>query len=351
MLLDKSAMTVAERLDQISRLVTEISDHAKAGKTRGLRNGREVYGEWFNEYETRRTQPQAVAGLSTGITALDKLLGAKKLVKQSLAVIGARPKQGKTALFATIATNCVINEKKPALLFSLEMSDKAIFERMFSQLGNVNSQVFYDDPAELEKVGISVDAELSKCVDAVGKLIKDDLLFIDDTPAVTMAHIRNECRRIKRQKGEIGLIAVDYLTLMKTDKAERNDLAYGQLTKDLKNLAREMDCVVLLLTQLNRNLETRGDKRPLPSDSRDTGQIEQECDYWFGLYKEHTYNPQADPHLTEILPRLNRHGITGKVYVEQRNGAIFNCDQMEAERKAEIGKPEPKRKPYAKQEF
>ena len=163
-----------------------------------------------------------------------------------------------------------------------------------------------------------------------------------------MAHIRNECRRIKRECGTIGLIGVDYLTLMKAEKAERNDLAYGQITKELKNLAREMDCVVLLLTQLNRGLENRTDKRPLPSDSRDTGQIEQECDYWFGLHKESVYNEQADQSLTEILVRLNRHGGTGKVYVDQKFGSMFECNQIDAERRSQIGKKEPRQQSYKK---
>lgn len=257
-----------------------------------------------------------------------------------------------TSLYATLAVNCVMREKRTALLFSLEMSDKAIFERMFTQLGNVKSAVFYEDPNMLANMGIYVDGEISKGMDAIGGLINSDLLFIDDTPAASMSHIRNECRRMKRERGEIGLIAVDYLTLMKAEAAERNDLAYGQITKELKNLAREMDCVVLLLTQLNRKLEDRGDKRPLPSDSRDTGQIEQECDYWFGLYKDSVYNKNADPTLTEIIVRLNRHGATGTVFVDQRDGAFFNCDQADAMRRAELGKPEAKqkRKPYAAKE-
>lgn len=349
LLLEKSNLTAQERIEFAGKLMTEIADYGRAGKARGLRSANDVAADWIDEYETRQKNPSAVAGLSTGIDDLDRLLGGKKMVKQSLAVVGARPKVGKTSFYATLAVNCVMREKRTALLFSLEMSDKAIFERMFTQLGNVKSAVFYEDPNQLENMGISVDGEISKGMTAIGNLINSDLLFIDDTPAASMAHIRNECRRLKREKGEIGLIAVDYLTLMKAEAAERNDLAYGQITKDLKNLAREMDCVVLLLTQLNRKLEDRGDKRPLPSDSRDTGQIEQECDYWFGLYKDSIYNKNADPTLTEIIVRLNRHGATGTVFVDQRDGAFFNCDQVEAMRRAEIGKPESKQKhkPYA----
>ncbi|WP_044470485.1 replicative DNA helicase [Mannheimia massilioguelmaensis] len=342
-LLERSALSTEDRLDVISKMMSQIADYGRAGKQNGLRRATDIANEWLDEWEMRKMQPERVAGLSTGVEELDRLLGAKKLVKQSLVVIGARPKVGKTALFSTIAVNCVLNERKTALLFSLEMSAKLIFERMFMQRGNVKASAFYEDENQLLNMGINVDAEINKGTIAIGELIQDDLLFIDDTPAVSVAHIRNECRRIKRERGEIGLIAVDYLTLMKTEEAERNDLAYGNITKELKNLAREMDCVVLLLTQLNRQLESRGDKRPLPSDSRDTGQIEQECDYWLGLYREYVYNDKADPTLTEIHLRLNRHGSTGKIYVDQRDGAIFNCDQIDAKRRAETGKLEPKK--------
>ena len=109
----------------------------------------------------------------------------------------------------------------------------------------------------------------------------------------------------------MGIICVDYLTLMEAAKAERNDLAYGAITKALKNLAKELNCVVLLLTQLNRGLESRADKKPVPSDSKDTGQIEQDCDLWIGLYKDSVYSENHTSGLTEVLVRLNRHGGTG----------------------------------------
>ena len=355
LIFDKNGASVEEQLDAISRLMSEIADYSRAGKAQGLRRGRDVGSDWLNDYQMRLTDPDSVRGLSSGIADLDRLLGAKGLVRQSLAVVGARPKCGKTAFYSLMAENCILNEKKPVLLFSLEMSGKAIFERMISKRANVNSNAFYDSQASEdafnEKYHMYPDTFNNRVASAVGDLVNGDLLYIDDTPGVSMAHIRNECRRIKRERGEIGLIGVDYLTLMKAEKAERNDLAYGMITKELKNLAREMDCVVLLLTQLNRGLENRADKRPMPSDSRDTGQIEQECDYWFGLYKESVYNEKADPYLTEVLVRLNRHGGSGKVYVDQKFGAMFECDQLDAERRAQIGKKETKQETrrYAKE--
>lgn len=352
LIFEKNGLPVEERLEAISRLMSEIADYSRDGKSQGLRRGRDVGMDWLNDYDLRMKNPDTVRGLSTGLLALDSLLGPKGLVKQSLIAVGARPKCGKTAFYAMMAENCILNEKKPVLLFSLEMSGKAIFERMIGKRANVNSNAFYEtqnNPDDFyNKYHIYPETFNSRVLSSTEELVKDDLLYIDDTPAVSMAHIRNECRRIKRERGAIGLIGVDYLTLMKAEKAERNDLAYGQITKELKNLAREMDCVVLLLTQLNRGLENRTDKRPLPSDSRDTGQIEQECDYWFGLHKESVYNEQADQSLTEILVRLNRHGGTGKVYVDQKFGSMFECDQMDAERRSKIGKKEPKQQSYKK---
>lgn len=353
LIFEKNGAPVEERLDAISRLMSEIADYSREGKSVGLRKARDVGLDWLSDYQTRLTNPESVRGLSTGIKDLDSLLGSKGLVKQSLVAVGARPKCGKTAFYSLMAENCILREKKPVLLFSLEMSGKAIFERMISKHANVNSNAFYEsqqnhDDFEM-KYHMHPETFNNKVSNAVSELVDGDLLYIDDTPGVSMAHIRNECRRIKRECGSVGLIGVDYLTLMKAEKAERNDLAYGQITKELKNLAREMDCVVLLLTQLNRGLESRSDKRPMPSDSRDTGQIEQECDYWFGLYKESVYNESADPYLTEILVRLNRHGGTGKVYVDQKFGAMFECDQLDAERRSQIGRKETKEsKRYAK---
>ena len=130
----------------------------------------------------------------------------------------------------------------------------------------------------------------------------------------------------KRHK--VGLVAVDYLTLMEADTSERNDLGYGRITKALKNLAKELDCVVLLLTQLNRQLESRPDKKPLPSDSRDTGQIEQDCDLWIGLYREGAYTDHPEDDRTEVLVRMNRHGRTGTVFIKQENGIIVETEDQ-----------------------
>lgn len=325
LLYSRNGMTTSQKFDAIQTLFTDIADYAKTGNRRGLREFSEVMGDWVDEVEARWSDSDATRGLSTGIGSLDELLQPKGLVKGALMVIGARPKMGKTTLYSQLAVNCAEVEQLPALMFSLEMPDKQIVERMIGQVSRVNTDVFYGDRYD--------DAQVAMAFAAGGRLAQAGNLYVDDTPGITLAHIVAESRRIKRERGAVGMVLVDYLTLMTADKADRNDLAYGIITKGLKNLAKELNCIVVLLTQLNRDLEKRTNKRPMPSDSRDTGQIEQDCDYWIGIYREGAYDENADQAATELLLRLNRHGPTGVVYCDQRNGAIYDCDQAAAEQK------------------
>ncbi|EPS7437368.1 DnaB-like helicase C-terminal domain-containing protein [Citrobacter freundii] len=336
LLYSRNGMTTSQKFDAIQTLFTDIADYAKTGNRRGLREFSEVMGDWVDEVEARWSDSDATRGLSTGIGSLDDLLQPKGLVKGALMVIGARPKMGKTTLYSQLAVNCAEVEQLPALMFSLEMPDKQIVERMIGQVSRVNTDVFYGDRYD--------DAQVVMAFAAGGRLAQTGNLYVDDTPGITLAHIVAESRRIKRERGAVGMVLVDYLTLMTADKADRNDLAYGIITKGLKNLAKELNCIVVLLTQLNRDLEKRTNKRPMPSDSRDTGQIEQDCDYWVGIYREGAYDENADQAATELLLRLNRHGPTGVVYCDQRNGAIYDCDQAAAEQKRRANDARPNKK-------
>lgn len=332
MLYARNGMSAAEKLDAVSVMTSQISDHAKTGKSKGLRSFGEVLTGWAAELEKRFDSSAAPRGLSTGIPSLDRLLAPKRLVSGSLLVIGARPKMGKTTMYSKMAINCAINEGKPALMFSLEMPDDQILEKLVGQQSGINPNVFYvpaDEDCEMEYSG-DYDADFSRATATAARLGELDLLYIDDTPGMSLAHIASESRKIRRQKGCVGMILVDYLTLMTAEKADRNDLAYGMITKGLKNLAKELDCVVVLLTQLNRELEKRVNKRPLPSDSRDTGQIEQDCDYWIGIHREGYFDENVPPGETELILRLNRHGNTGTVYCLQKEGAIYDMDQQAA---------------------
>lgn len=320
----RNGMTATQKYEAVQAIFMQMTDHAKTGSRRGARALESVMEDWLDELENRFDPEQRSRGLSTGIASLDAMLQPKGLVRGSLLVIGARPKMGKTTLYSQLAINCALNEKLPAILFSLEMPDKQIFERMIGQVSGVNTDIFYR--------GADSDTEFAYANARAMQMVESGNFYIDDTPGVSLSHIVAESRRIKREKGRVGMVLVDYLTLMAAEKADRNDLAYGLITKGLKNLAKELDCVVVLLTQLNRDLEKRVNKRPLPSDSRDTGQIEQDCDYWIGIYREGAYDENAKQSDTELLLRLNRHGQSGVIYCEQRNGAIYDCDQADAER-------------------
>ncbi|ENK4583430.1 AAA family ATPase, partial [Yersinia enterocolitica] len=253
-------------------------------------------------------------------------------------IIGARPKMGKTTLYGQMAINCAVVQRLPAVLFSLEMPNSQIIERMVGQASGVNTDIFYR--------GADNDSDFARASASALEMANTDKLFIDDTPGATLAHIQAECRRIKRTEGQIGMVLVDYLTLMKAEKAERTNLGYGLITQGLKNLAKELDCVVVLLTQLNRGPESRTSKRPKPSDSRETGQIEQDCDYWLGIHCEEDASGLPDRSFTEYLLPLNRHGKTGVCYVEQRNGAVYDLNQIEAQNRANNNDESQKR--YAK---
>ena len=144
LILGKSDMSAADRIESISRLMSEISDYSRTGKSKGLRAGRDVGLDWLDKYQLRLEQPESVRGILTGIKALDEVIGLKGLVKQSLVAVGARPKCGKTAFYSLMAENCILNEKKPVLLFSLEMSAEQIFERMLVKRANINANALYD---------------------------------------------------------------------------------------------------------------------------------------------------------------------------------------------------------------
>lgn len=347
LLYSRNGMTATQKYEAIQAIFTQLTDHAKTGSRRGLRSFGEVMEDWVSDLEKRFAPSGEQRGMSTGIPSLDRMLSPKGLVKGSLFIIGARPKMGKTTLYSQMAINCAVRERKPSLLFSLEMPGDQILEKLVGQKSGVNPNIFYlpaTDDADQVYQG-DYDSDFNRAIETANRLSEIDMLYIDDTPGLSLAHIVSESRRIKREKGCVGMILVDYLTLMTAEKADRNDLAYGMITKGLKNLAKELGCVVVLLTQLNRELEKRTNKRPLPSDSRDTGQIEQDCDYWVGIHREGAFDDSVPPGETELILRLNRHGNTGTVYCIQANGAIYDIDQQSAEiRRREREEPQAKKK-------
>jgi replicative DNA helicase len=226
-----------------------------------------------------------------------------------------------TSFLEQMCISSAANKDKITAIFSLEMPDLQLYERFLSAESNVTGDAFH-------QVNLT-DYQWQATSEAINKFNNSNI-YIDDSPGITIKYLKKEVRALAKNK-DIQLLAVDYLTLMKAEKAERNDLAYGDITKELKGLAKELNCVVLLLIQLNRNLEQRANKRPIPSDSRDTGQIEQDCDYWIGLYREAVYNDMIPPPqqgLTEALIRLNRHGGIGTGYMNMVKGHFVSHQEF-----------------------
>ncbi|MDI7608085.1 DnaB-like helicase C-terminal domain-containing protein, partial [Cronobacter sakazakii] len=318
-LYSRSGMTTAQKLEAVQALAMKVDDKAKTGNHRGLMTFRDAFNKWTYQVGERLEGNPSSVGLTSGIEALDEMLEPKRIVRGSLFVVGARPKMGKTTVYQKMAIHCALVENLPTLAFSLEMPTEQLVERIISQHSRVKSDVFYQNGYNENQFAQAL---------AMGTQIADsNNLYIDDTPGLSLAHIVSESRRIKRERGEVGMVLVDYLTLMAAEKADTESQAYGIITKGLKVLAKELNCVVVLLTQLNRGSEARANKRPQPSDSRSTGQIEQDCDYWLGIYRESEDDDTVNPAETELLLRLNRHGNTGTVYVEQRNGILYDIDQ------------------------
>lgn len=323
---DLDGDSVYQKLGQLETVIATLGQRAGTGRESGLIHIKDIGKEWFDELNDRRDNPEAHAGLSSGIESLDAVLGPKLLRPGSLFVVGARPKMGKTAYLEAICKSSAIDNNKLTAIFSLEMPNFQLYERFLSSESKVNSDAFH--------AVTLTDYQWQSTSAAIGKFNKSNL-YMDDTPGVTIQYIKKECRKLARN-GKVSLVAVDYLTLMEAGKADRNDLAYGAITKELKNLAKELDCVVLLLTQLNRNLEQRADKRPIPADSRDTGQIEQDCDYWMGLYREAVYVddlPNGEKGFTEAIMRLNRHGGVGTGYMNMINGYFVDSAPFSFEKK------------------
>ncbi|ELY3575035.1 AAA family ATPase [Cronobacter sakazakii] len=335
-LYSRSGMTTAQKLEAVQALAMKVDDKAKTGNHRGLMTFRDAFNKWTYQVGERLEGNPSSVGLTSGIEALDEMLEPKRIVRGSLFVVGARPKMGKTTVYQKMAIHCALVENLPTLAFSLEMPTEQLVERIISQHSRVKSDVFYQNGYNENQFAQAL---------AMGTQIADsNNLYIDDTPGLSLAHIVSESRRIKRERGEVGMVLVDYLTLMAAEKADTESQAYGIITKGLKILAKELNCVVVLLTQLNRGSEARANKRPQPSDSRSTGQIEQDCDYWLGIYRENEDDDTVNPAETELLLRHNRHGSTGTVYVEQRNGILYDIDQQEARFRREERERKPNKK-------
>jgi replicative DNA helicase len=245
----------------------------------------------------------ALTGISSGFQDLDAITSG--LQPSDLVIIAGRPSMGKTALMMNIAESAVISGNKPVLVYSLEMPSHSLVMRMLSSLGRI-------DQTKIRNGQLS-DDDWPRLTSAV-TLLNDKPLFVDDTPGLTPNEMRSRTRRIVREHGPVGMIVVDYLQLMQTSGTPENRaVEISEISRSLKSIAKEFDCPVIAGSQLNRGLEQRTDKRPIMSDLRESGAIEQDADLIMAVYRDEVYHEDTpDKGIAEIIILKQRNGPIGR---------------------------------------
>jgi replicative DNA helicase len=246
----------------------------------------------------------SLTGLSTGFTDLDEMTSGWQ--KSDLVIVAGRPSMGKTAFAMNLVENAVMSTDEPVLVFSLEMPAQSLIFRMLSSIGKL-------DQTKL-RTGKLTEEDWPGFNNAVAKL-KDRPLFIDDSAALSPMEMRARARRIVREHGSLGMVVVDYLQLMQIKGFGDNRVGeISEISRSLKLLAREFECPVIALSQLNRSLEQRPNKRPVMSDLRESGAIEQDADIISFIYRDEVYNEDSpDKGVAEVIIGKHRNGPIGTV--------------------------------------
>lgn len=315
---DKSQGTLEERMQKSNAVWSEVAARMQARESR-LKRMSEYMEITLNEtYD--RIEGQIPAGYKTPYDNLNELIDPKNIPQGSLFVVGGLPKMGKTKVVSGLTNGMIRMYDEQVIIYSLEMMGEQMAERAMCEDSRVDSGAFWrqDGPN---------DHEAARLGNTIMEM-RDKNIWVNDRSGITIDEIETECRQLARNK-KVGMIAVDYLTLMTAPKADRNDLAFGMITKRLKTLAKELKCTVLLLTQLSREVAKRPDKRPMPADGRDTGQIEQDCDFWLAVHKQAVYEDDnyKHPDVVELILRLNRHGRTGTIYMQDKGAYLIPMDK------------------------
>lgn len=312
---DKNDDAIA-RADRATRIVMDLSDGRGSNEPTIVSD---LMGSVLDTLQKRIDAGGAISGLSTGFVDLDK--ATTGLHPGNLVVLAGRPAMGKTTLGVNIAENVAI-DGGTALVFSLEMPGDDLIERSMARAGGINTQTLRE--------GRLTDVDWTRLTAALGKL-NDIRLFVDDDPSTaSVPQIRRKALRIKRERG-LSLVVIDYLQLMRGEGGNRNE-EIGGITRGLKLLARELETPIILLSQLNRSVEDRTDKRPMMSDLRESGAIEQDADVILMAYRDDYYNPNsAFKGYAEILIRKQRMGPTGTVPLifQGEYSRFCNADQTE----------------------
>lgn len=291
-------------LDAAERKILEIGQRRSSDAMTPIR---EVIHDAFETIETRYQSQNVLLGAPTGFYDLDYMLSGFQ--GGDLIILAARPAMGKTALALNFCRNVAVAANKPVLMYSLEMGKEQLVQRMLCAEAGIDSSRL--------RTGYLSDQDWGKLTHAIG-VLSEAPIYMDDTASISVNEARSKARRIKAEHGELGLIMVDYLQLMSggaSSKASDNRTTeMGAISRGLKQLARELRTPVIALSQLSRGVESRTDKRPMLSDLRESGSIEQDADIVMFIYRDEYYNPESDKKNTaELIIAKHRNGPVGKI--------------------------------------
>lgn len=290
-----------ELVDEAESKVFAIAEHHSLNK-HGIKTIAEVLTSTISRIELLSESDSPITGISSGFTDFDKITSG--LQRSDLVIIAGRPSMGKTTFAMNIAEWISMKNDKPVLIFSMEMPSEQLAMRMLASLARI----------ELQRIrnGQLHDEDWPRLSSAIA-LMASRKMFIDDSGSLSPIEVRARARRLMREQGELGLIVIDYLQLMRVPgNNEHRAAEISEISRSLKTLARELNVPVVALSQLNRSLEQRTDRRPIMSDLRESGAIEQDADLIAFIYRDEMYNKEtADKGIAEIIIAKQRNGPTG----------------------------------------
>jgi replicative DNA helicase len=315
---------VEELLGEAEKTIMEVAQRKNSG---AFQNIKDVLVSTYDNIEVLTTRTGDVTGIPTGFAELDRMTAGFQ--RNDLIIVGARPSVGKTAFALNIAQNVATKTEENVAIFSLEMGAEQLVMRMLCAEGNINAQNL--------RTGSLTDEDWRKLTMAMGSLSNAGI-YIDDTPGVRIGEIRSKCRRLKQEHG-LGMILIDYLQLIQGDgrSGDNRQQEVSEISRSLKALARELKVPVIALSQLSRGVEQRQDKRPMMSDIRESGSIEQDADIVAFLYRDDYYDKESEnKNIIEIIIAKQRNGPVGTVslaFVKEYNKFVnlerrFDDDSM-----------------------
>lgn len=292
---------VEDLLSEAEKSIMEVAQRKNAG---AFHNIKDVLVRTYDNIELLHNRKGDVTGIPTGFAELDRMTAGFQ--RNDLIIVAARPSVGKTAFALNIAQNVATNTDEKVAIFSLEMGAEQLVMRMLCAEGNINAQNL--------RTGALTDEDWRKLTMAMGSLSNSGI-YIDDTPGIRIGEIRSKCRRLKQEQG-LGMILIDYLQLIQGNgrSGDNRQQEVSEISRSLKGLARELEVPVIALSQLSRGVEQRQDKRPMMSDIRESGSIEQDADIVAFLYRDDYYDKESEnKNMIEIIIAKQRNGPTGTV--------------------------------------